>query len=242
MLPIIMAASLSWSDPITWDAPPSDETILLVMRHGETYGNKSSDLSSYTYTGCRTNFSLNDSGMAQAGLVAKKIAELSETKQLHVSAVYSSPLSRAQETVAPIAQLLNLPVNAREGLAEIDWGIADGKLVKEIDDVWEEDEAVIRDSTQLTRQQKWDLLPVFPEAEKFNQVLARASAELAAIAAQHPGQVVLVGTHGRVIKCLIAEALDQEDDSVPYPKNAGVIVLRAREGVPLQLIEMREEM
>ncbi|MGE5195898.1 MAG: histidine phosphatase family protein [Anaerolineae bacterium] len=56
----------------------------------------------------------------------------------------------------------------------------------------------------------------------------------------HRGQLVLISTHGRVMKCLTAAALDKQDTAIPYPKNCGVVIFRYSEGQPLQFIEVRD--
>ena len=239
MATLIIPAILSWVEPVTWAEPASQETIFLVMRHGETYGNNSADQASYTYTGCQTNFSLNENGTAQAELIATKISILHEQEKLKISAIYASPLTRAIQTATPIATALDLPIATRPDLREINWGIADGRLVSEMDQQWDSAEEII-EKQNLSREKKWDLLPVFPEAEKFNQVLNRVTSQLQRIAEHHKGQVVLIATHGRVVKCLTAAALDKDDNSIPYPKNAGIAVFRYSEGKPLEFIEVRD--
>jgi len=238
MLSLIVASALTWSEPITWSNPSSQETIFLVMRHAETYGNSAADETSYTYTGCQTNYLLNEKGTVQAEQIAKRIHALHAQKKLEISAIYASPLSRAIQTATPLATALHLPIQTRSDLREINWGIADGKLVKDMDEEWDEKEKII-ETQNLERTKKWDLLPIFPDAEKFNQVLDRATSELKKIAAAHKGQVVLIVTHGRVVKCLTAAALDQDDNAIPYPKNAGIVVFRYAEDQPLQFIEVR---
>lgn len=240
MLSLAISASLSWSNPVTWSKPEAQETIILVMRHGETWGNNASDENTYTYTGCGTSFSLTEQGITQANLVAQKIGELVASQTLEISAIYSSPLTRAVETATPLSEILELPIEQRENLREINWGIADGQLVRNITSVWGAMQKEIEAATHLSRRQKWDELPVIPEAEKYNQVLARVTQELNEIAAAHKGQVVLVVTHGRVVKCLTGDALDLEDKLIPYPKNGGIVVFRAKEGQLLEFVEVRD--
>jgi broad specificity phosphatase PhoE len=239
MSSILIPAILAWSEPITWSNPTPQETIFLVMRHGETFGNNSSEETTYTYTGSQTNFPLNRNGSIQVDQVAEKIKTLYALEKVKISAIYSSPLLRAIQTASPIATALNLPLETRDDLREINWGIADGKLVKEIDEIWDEEEKRV-EALDIPRSQKWDLLPVFPNAEKFNQVLTRVTSELKDIAEKHKGQIVLIATHGRVVKCITAATLDLDDNSIPYPKNAGIVVFRYSKEQPLQCIEVRD--
>lgn len=236
----VVSSLLNWSARIDWQpVPKSTETILLVMRHGETYGNDSKDPQTYTYTGCNTDYSLNENGKKQVNRVAEKMVDLVRNGEIQLSAIYSSPLTRAKESVQLLAGSLGLAVEVVHNLREINWGDADGQLVADFDKLDAAEEEV-NNRTDLIRQQKWDLLPVIPNAEKFNQVLQRVMPELQKIAAQHPGQVVLIATHGRVVKTLTAEALNKNDDEVPYPKNAGIAVFRLKKDAPLEFVEIRD--
>lgn len=66
----------TWSHPISWSQPNNQETIILLMRHGETPGNDATNKDEYTMTGCRTNFELNDTGNKQADRVSEKVNSL----------------------------------------------------------------------------------------------------------------------------------------------------------------------
>jgi probable phosphoglycerate mutase len=59
---------------------------------------------------------LNESGRLQAQALAEKL------KDAPIKAIYSSPLERALETAAPLAQALTLEVIPRPGLIETDIG------------------------------------------------------------------------------------------------------------------------
>jgi broad specificity phosphatase PhoE len=47
-------------------------------------------------------------------------------------AIYASPLQRAVATAEPLARLIGMPVQRRDGLAEIDYGTWDGLSVDEV--------------------------------------------------------------------------------------------------------------
>ena len=66
-------------------------------------------------------------------------------------------------------------------MREIHWGIADGENVAEMDAVWDPKEAEAI-ATYPERKKLWDHLPVFPESEKFNQIITRVTPELEKIA------------------------------------------------------------
>jgi broad specificity phosphatase PhoE len=74
------------------------------------------------------------------------------------------------------------------------------------------------------RKIRWDYLPVFEGAETYNTLLNRTLEELKNIAAVHPGETVVIVGHGRVLKTVIAEAIDSEEN-IPYPANCGIAEL-----------------
>jgi ferrochelatase len=78
-------------------------TRIFVVRHGQTEWNRDE-----RFRG-RADVPLNDTGIAQARATAARLA-----REQGVAAVYSSPLSRAYQTAAPIAERLGLD----------DWGFA----------------------------------------------------------------------------------------------------------------------
>lgn len=236
ILPI--ASIIPWSQPIDWAQPKAQETILLLVRHGETYGNDPSDEKTYTMTGCQTNFPLNENGHAQASGISSTLGDLQKAGALKVAGVFSSNLIRAKETVGYFSNALGVPAVAIEDLREINWGDADGKLVKFKTDQWGEAE---KEKTKQfpDRKERWNHLPAIPNAEKYNEVLVRITPILADIGEKYKGNVVVIVTHGRVLKTLTADSLDKEEKDVPYPQNCGVAVFRYTVDKPLEFIEIR---
>ena len=86
---------LPWSEPIQWNKPSDQETIILMVRHGQTFGNDSKDLKTWTYTGCTTDFPLDETGNKQASELGETLATLQSKGALKVSRIFSSCLKRA---------------------------------------------------------------------------------------------------------------------------------------------------
>jgi len=82
------------------------ETIVHVLRHGEVHNPKG------ILYGRLPGFSLSVAGRAQAAAVARTLADHD------IAAVIASPLQRAQETAAPIAEQHGLTVRTDENLIE----------------------------------------------------------------------------------------------------------------------------
>jgi uncharacterized phosphatase len=128
----------------------------------------------------RTDIPLNETGREQARATAERLAGE------RFDAVVSSPLSRAAETAQIIADGLGIgPVELVDDLVERNYGEAEGMTGKDID---------ARFGGVLEAQ------------ESRQETIERAKPALLAIAARHPGQRVLVVSHGGVIGSLIRDA------------------------------------
>jgi probable phosphomutase (TIGR03848 family) len=157
-------------------------TILLI-RHGENdYVKK------HRLAGRLPGVHLNANGRKQAQAVAEKLAGAP------IKAVYSSPLERAMETAAPIAQALGLEVQLRQGLIEVDCGEWQDQRLK-----------------ALSRTKLWKIVQGapsrfrFPGGETFTGAQYRICQELEAIAGGHePRDLVVCVSHSDPIKLAVA--------------------------------------
>lgn len=100
-------------------------TIVHLMRHGEVYNPEG------ILYGRLPGFHLSEEGRAQARKVADVLADHD------VTAVFASPLQRAQETATPIAAARGLPILTNDELIEADnvfeglkVSVGDGALAK----------------------------------------------------------------------------------------------------------------
>jgi len=84
-------------------------TKILLIRHGDT------DYVDEALAG-RIDSPLNDLGWEQASKVAAAI------QHLPISAIYTSPLIRTQQTAKPLADVLNLDIQISQGLNQVDFG------------------------------------------------------------------------------------------------------------------------
>ena len=92
-----------------------------VFRHGETELNKQK-----RWQGSGMDYDLNENGVKQAqGLIEK-------LKDKGLEKIYSSPLKRAKHTAEVVAQVLNIPVEVRDDLRECFYGVAEGKLIADL--------------------------------------------------------------------------------------------------------------
>lgn len=161
-------------------------TTFLLVRHGhcEPVGQ--------AIAGRSAGVHLSERGKAEVTSLASRLSALP------ITAVYSSPLERALETAAPIAERKGLLVATAPGLIEIDFGEWTGKTLAELD-----------------RLPAWQAFNRFrsgariPGGEGPADVLSRSLAELDRLSRAHPDSrdLVVVVSHGDVLRSLVAHFL-----------------------------------
>ena len=161
-------------------------TTVVLLRHGQSTANVAGVLA-----GRSPGVSLNDKGREQAEAVAARLSGIG------LDALVSSPMERCQQTVAPLAAACGLPVRTEPRLAEVDYGDWTGRALKDLGD------------EELWRTvQAHPSAAFFPGGEGLAAVSVRAVAAIRDLAAElGPDAVVLVCSHGDVIKAILADAL-----------------------------------
>jgi broad specificity phosphatase PhoE len=158
-------------------------TTFLLARHGETDWNRE-----HRFQG-RADPPLNALGRRQARELADALAGDP------IDAIYTSPLSRARETADIVGRRLGMPVQPIDGLMEIDVGSWSGLTRNEVADRFP---AAFR---------RWiGHGPGWEDGETYEQAGRRVVGALLDVAARHPGQRVLVVTHGGPIRAVQAHA------------------------------------
>jgi broad specificity phosphatase PhoE len=156
-------------------------TTLVLVRHGETNWNRER-----RYQG-RTDTPLNDAGRRQAH-------ELADSLHTHgLSAVYTSPLLRAKETGAILAEAIGLDALEVDALREIDVGDWEGLTFDEV-------RARFPEHADVGWHSGWT------NGETHDQLSARVTSALVEIAQRHPGERVAVVTHGGPIRAALMAA------------------------------------
>lgn len=161
-------------------------TRVYLVRHGST------QLTAEDRFSGDIGVELSDEGRAQAARLGERL------QGDGVSAIYSSPLSRAVETARIIAGHCGLTPTLRDGLREISHGHWEGLSRQDVEcrfaaeyAAWEEDPFTFA-----------------PEGgESGVAVLARALPTLRDIIVHHPGAGVLVVSHKATIRLLLSSLL-----------------------------------
>lgn len=151
-------------------------TDLYLVRHGETDWNRQRRIQGLT------DIPLNDIGREQARRTGMLLT------RRPIARVYASPLVRARETAALIAAELGLPhPELRAEFVERNYGAAEGMGFHDI-------------------EVRYPLGTEVPGRESRDEVAARVIPALQAVAAMHPGESIVVVSHGGAIRAALMAA------------------------------------
>jgi probable phosphomutase (TIGR03848 family) len=159
-------------------------TTFLLIRHGAHL------LGGDLIAGRTPGVHLSPLGHEQAERMAERVA------RLPVEAIYSSPADRTRETAAHVARWLDLPVEVRESLHELDFGDWTGRSVEELRSVerfaqWNG----FRSGTRM------------PGGETMIEIQTRIVTEMLNLREKHGESCIALVSHGDVIKAAVAWAL-----------------------------------
>lgn len=169
-----------------------ETTQFLLIRHG------TNDLVGKTIAGRQPGVHLNARGQVQAaGLVDFLV-------RWQVQVIVSSPLERAMETAAPLAERLGLKPEKYSDLQDIDFGDWTGRLIEDLKSepgwpVWNN----CRSACQI------------PNGETILDVQQRMVRTLGELCRKHQGKTVAVFSHADPIKTVLAYYLGMPLDMIP---------------------------
>lgn len=162
-------------------------THFIMIRHGETFWNAEGRLQG------QADSPLTPRGLAQASAVAQRLQHASFT------ALYASHLKRVLDTAAPIAASSGHPIKIDERLQERAYGIFEGLTYAE---------ASVQHAAVFHEYQT-NLSPDFaiPQAESTNQMLVRGQQVFAELADRHPGERIVIVSHGSFLRVMLSHML-----------------------------------
>lgn len=189
---------------------PAEPTTLYVTRHGETDYNRD-----HIMQGSGVDSALNETGRAQAEALAARLADAP------LDAVYASTLVRARQTAKILgAPHEPLPYAYLDDLKEISWGVYEGTPPT--------DERTAAMKAIKTRWRAGEVDAPVEGGESPRQVERRARQAIEVVLAAHAGEHVLVVTHGRYMRIMLASLLYDGDltqmPNVPHA-NTGLYVV-----------------
>jgi len=179
-----------------WTGQVGTPVRMILLRHGQT------ELSVERRYSGHGDPELTGVGQEQAAAAARALAARLAKEGVAPAAVLSSPLRRARQTAAAVAEATGADLLVRDALIETDFGGWEGLSFAE---------ARERDPELHGR---WlgsaDVEP--PGGESFRSVGERIEAERRRIVEDFPGSTVIVVSHVTPIKMLIRDALGAGDE------------------------------
>lgn len=170
-------------------SPPAEETTLYLVRHGQTEYNRQ-----HRVQGRRIDSALNATGRRQAQALSERFADVA------VDAFYVSTLRRTRQTAEIIARRHpSASVHYLEDLEEMSWGAYEGRpTTGEVSEAF--------DATKA-RWRAGDFGAAVEGGESARQVQRRGLRAVRKILDEQAGQAVMIVTHGRFLRVLIASLL-----------------------------------
>ena len=190
------------------------KTTLLLVRHGESLGNRDERFLGHTDLG------LSELGLCQADALAAALRER------HIDVVYSSDLSRAMQTVTPAARDHGLTVHPNAALREIFAGDWEGQRFDDLITYWP-------DARFCWKNDIGRACP--PNGESVAALYERIAKALDEIAAKEVGRTVLIGTHATPVRATTARLLGTGVlgmADIPWAPNASITTVVYEDGVP----------
>lgn len=181
-----------------------DPVTIALVRHGETDWNAIGRFQGIT------DVPLNATGIEQAETVVGFLQEQGPWDQLRFS-----PLSRAARTGEIIADALGIEDRRVSPLlAERDWGVAEGKTLVELRELYPELQQY--PDSQVRRH--------IPFVESMDLLVARGRHVVGNLAGTQPGKRILCTLHGTILRGTMNDLLG---DDIGYVPNTGAIVFKA---------------
>jgi alpha-ribazole phosphatase len=164
---------------------------LVLIRHAEP------DESMRGRSYGRLDVPLSPAGRAQATAIAETL------RDARLDAIFASPLRRAIDTAAPLAEARRLTVVTHDGLRELDFGALEGLTFDDI----------ARERPEL--YESWMTDPTetqFPDGESFADLSERALAAAAEIRSEHERAAIVA--HGGVTRAILVDALQMPSRAI----------------------------
>ena len=165
---------------------------VLLIRHGETPSNRQE-----IFRG-REDVPLNENGIRQAEALAASLEDI------RIAAVYSSPLSRAVDTAAPLAGARDLSVRMDDDLIDLDFGAWQGRALPEVEAAYPEEFRVWKETPHRA---------AIPGGETLAEVRGRCVSLLDRLYPAHSDDTIALVTHRVVTKLMLCHVLGRDSSA-----------------------------
>ena len=169
-----------------------DKNRIYLVRHGENYANLTKE---FSYR--KVDYSLTPKGRLQAEQTAQVFVEKD------IAAIYSSPLKRALETAAIIAERLKIRYKIVENFREVNVGALEGRPANV--ESWDLHNQVIEDWFAGRSERS------FPGGENHISLCKRMRRGIEQIVRDHPNQNLVVVSHGGLFAFTLSDLCPQID-------------------------------
>lgn len=163
------------------------KTEMILIRHGETQWNEEGRIQG------QGDSPLTERGIAQAIAVAKRL------QHEQFTTLYASHLGRVIETARHIAAVTGHAITIDERLQERAYGIFEGLTQAEAGSK----------HAAIFHEYKTNFSPDFaiPQAESIRRLLARGQAVFQELVRRHPGERIVVVSHGSFLRFVLSNML-----------------------------------
>jgi probable phosphoglycerate mutase len=140
---------------------------------------------------------LSAAGQQMAAALAEHLSSV------ELQAIYTSPMTRCRQTIAPLAAARGIPIRSDKAFVEADYGTWLGRPL-----------------ASVFKLKAWSNLMAtpsrfrFPEGDTLREVQQRAVAAVERLAETHQGQPVAVGSHADIIRGILAHYLGSPLDLI----------------------------
>lgn len=162
-------------------------TTLILIRHGETAWNRDKRIQGHL------DIPLSEVGLAQAARLARRFQRARTAGGGRIDVLYSSDLSRAAQTAAPLGDVCGLPVVQTKHLRERSYGAFEGLTADEIHAAYPE---------SYVRWQSRDIHYAMPDGESLSGFYRRIVEGVQQLVDRHVGAHIACVAHGGVLDCL----------------------------------------
>lgn len=182
-------------------------TEVYVVRHCETEGNASGLLQGFI------DLDISELGALQLNAVTKRF------ENIHLDAVYCSPLIRTQKTGEAVIGKKDLELQIYDGLVELNCGIYEGKPYNTLYNDYPE-------FTDIWNNHPENFAPL--NGEKMIDAYERIWNAVATLTKENQGKTIALATHGGVIRCLMCRLLKGDIkhlSTVPISTNTAITLI-----------------
>ncbi len=193
-------------------------TKMYIVRHCETDGNARRIFQGHT------NLDINELGGKQLEALGEKF------ENVHLDAIFSSPLIRTKRTANAISKNGNVPIFYRNDLIELNGGVYEAMTYKDIGERYPE-------FNDMWSKHPWDFAP--ENGEKMTDAYERIWSAIKSIAEDNKDKTVAAVTHGGVIRCLLCKLLKNDIKKlteIPFGDNTAVSLLEFDNNIEPHLI------